>query len=451
VRTTTLPILLVALAGCASVSVSAAPPVGGPPTSQQAPAASPPSFVQDDYAHALALARERRVPLFVDAWAPWCHTCLSMHANVFTDRRLASLKDRFVWLSIDTEKRTNADFVARHPQQVWPTLLVIDPATEAPVLRWLGSATTEQLTALLEDGERAARGGAEGADALLARADRLYAEGDAPRAAALLQDLIAQAPADWPRRARAVESLLFALRFGDSPDFATCATTAETELATLPRSASWANVAALGLSCALKGQLPAAEALEARAREALVPPRIEMAADDLSSLYNSVANARKAAGDPEGARAVAAEWLDFLEAEAAAAPTPEARAVYDYHRMSASLLLGEPGRAVAPLVQSERDFPRNYEPPSRLAMVYLALGRHDEALAASDRALALAYGPRKVRLLNDRAAILLAKGDRKAAHAAFAEALAWWEGLPEAQRSAHERSRATEGLAQTAP
>jgi hypothetical protein len=28
-------------------------------------------FIEDDYPKALALARERSLPLFVDAWAPW--------------------------------------------------------------------------------------------------------------------------------------------------------------------------------------------------------------------------------------------------------------------------------------------------------------------------------------------------------------------------------------------
>ncbi len=29
------------------------------------------SFIEDDYATALAQARERNVPLFIEAWAPW--------------------------------------------------------------------------------------------------------------------------------------------------------------------------------------------------------------------------------------------------------------------------------------------------------------------------------------------------------------------------------------------
>jgi hypothetical protein len=28
-------------------------------------------FVADDYAHALAVARAKHVPIFVEAWAPW--------------------------------------------------------------------------------------------------------------------------------------------------------------------------------------------------------------------------------------------------------------------------------------------------------------------------------------------------------------------------------------------
>jgi hypothetical protein len=42
-----------------------------------APAASPPSgkpvlpFLENDYNKALSLAREKKVPIFVEAWAPW--------------------------------------------------------------------------------------------------------------------------------------------------------------------------------------------------------------------------------------------------------------------------------------------------------------------------------------------------------------------------------------------
>src|SRR5260370_26715666 len=84
-------------------------------------------FIEDDYARALAQTRHERRPLFVDAWAPWCHTCRSMRAFLFTDPALASQARRFVWLSIDTEKAENAAFFATPPISVSPTLLVIAP------------------------------------------------------------------------------------------------------------------------------------------------------------------------------------------------------------------------------------------------------------------------------------------------------------------------------------
>ena len=51
------------------------------------------------------------------------------------------------------------------------------------------------------------------------------------------------------------------------------------------------------------------------------------------------------------------------------------------------------------LQASERDLPDDYNPPARLATAYKAMRRWDEALAASDRALAKAYGPRKLGML----------------------------------------------------
>ena len=43
------------------------------PSGKTAAAAAPKvlPFIQDDYAGALAKARERKLPLFVEAWAPW--------------------------------------------------------------------------------------------------------------------------------------------------------------------------------------------------------------------------------------------------------------------------------------------------------------------------------------------------------------------------------------------
>lgn len=56
--------------GVAAPSVAAA--AGGAAEKSSAPTAPKVlPFIQDDYAAALAKARDRKLPLFVEAWAPW--------------------------------------------------------------------------------------------------------------------------------------------------------------------------------------------------------------------------------------------------------------------------------------------------------------------------------------------------------------------------------------------
>lgn len=361
-----------------------------------------------------------------------------MRAFVFTDKALARHAGRFVWLSIDTERPENAAFVEKYPVQSWPTLYVLDPRAEKAALKWAGSATVPQLEKLFDDGERAVRGDAAGLEGELARADKLNAEGHPAEAAEVLRPLVARAPADWSRRPRAVESLLFALM--GAGKWEDCARAAVELTPTLPRSPSYANAAATGLTCALQGRpkdapwrKPAIEALEAASRAALAPPHIEMAVDDYSGIYEALVEARGEAGDAEGKKQLAQQWAAYLEGEAARAPTPEARAVFDTHRVSAYVALGEPARALPMLEASERALPTDYNPPARRAYVLHKLGRLDEALAAADRALGLVYGPRKLRVFNERVEILADKGDKDGARRTIEDALAYARSLPPAQ------------------
>ena len=154
----------------------------------------------------MAEAKKTKLPIFVDAWAPWCHTCRFMRAYVFTDASLKKQAGRFIWLSIDTEKEKNAPFIAKFPIESWPTMIVIDPVREQAVLRWPGSLNAAQLVKLLDDGERAARGDAQAGLGELARADRLNAEGKKKEAAAADRAALPQLPPD--KRPRAVESML---------------------------------------------------------------------------------------------------------------------------------------------------------------------------------------------------------------------------------------------------
>ncbi|RKH37302.1 thioredoxin family protein [Corallococcus sicarius] len=414
-------------------------------THANAPAADthaegPLPFIADDYARALAEAKAKGVPLFVDTWAPWCHTCRSMRAYVFTDKALAKHADRFVWLELNTDLTGNAPFQEKYPVEFWPTFFIIDPRQEKALLRFAGSATVPQLERLFEDGELAYKGGATGADALLARGDALYGERKPAEAAEALSLALAEAPADWSRRGRALESLLMA-QYG-AKQHVPCAQKAVAELPKVPRSLHLANGVLNGLTCALaipEGTPEAADlrhALEAKAREVLAPPAIAMEADDRSGLYEVLVQARTKANDTAGAQGVASEWITFLEGEAAKAPNPEARTVFDSHRMLAAMTLKQPERAIPALEQSERDLPQDYNPPARLAMLYSLTGRLDDALAANDRALARVQGARRLSVLGVRADIYVARKDDAGVRKTLEEAIAFAKTLPASQVSA---------------
>jgi tetratricopeptide (TPR) repeat protein len=362
-----------------------------------------------------------------------------MRAYVYTDASLERFAGQFVWLSIDIEKEKNAPFLKKVPVLAVPTMFVLDPTTEEVVLRWVGSATAPQLAKLFQDGRRAVGGGSR--DILLealVKADRLYAGGKNGEATRAYEQLLKDAPEGWSRRGRVTESLLFALQ--SAREFERCATVARREFGALKDTPSSVNVAATGLDCALqmeKGESRAAlvKELESFGISTVSNARVKIAADDRSGLYQVLIAAREDAGDPEGRRKTTAEWAAFLETEAEKASTPDARAVFDSHRLSAYLALEEPQRAVPMLQASERELPDDYNPPARLAVAYRAMKEYQEALSASDRALAKVYGPRRIGVLRVRADIYTEMGEAESARRTIERALALAEGLPEGQRS----------------
>lgn len=61
----TLTVTSTALLPSASASASSVALAATPPTPSVLP------FIDDDYGKALALAKQKKVPIFVEAWAPW--------------------------------------------------------------------------------------------------------------------------------------------------------------------------------------------------------------------------------------------------------------------------------------------------------------------------------------------------------------------------------------------
>ena len=363
-----------------------------------------------------------------------------MRAYTWTDKALTRHAGRFVWLSLDMEKAVNAPARKQIGITAFPTLYVVDPSDGHVAIRWLGGASIAQLERLFDDGELAVKGGAKGPalEALIA-ADRAYGAEKFADACTQYNRALSLAPAGWPAYNRAVESLLSAYSESDSNE-ATCRV-ADAVWPRVKGTISSANVASYALSAAvaMPDSIPQRQdwltRYESACREVLDDPSLPLVGDDRSGIYFSLEDARDAAKDSTGKRAVQEEHLAMLEKEAGNAKSAEQRAVYDSHRLSLYIALGTPEKAIPMLEQSRKDFPDDYNPPQRLATVYKSMSRWPEALAASDEALARAYGPRQFLVLNTRADIQLGMGDKDAAAKTLNDGLAKAQAMPDGQRS----------------
>jgi tetratricopeptide (TPR) repeat protein len=369
-----------------------------------------------------------------------------MRAFVFTDASLGKRADEFVWLAIDTENPKNAEAVAKLKPVALPTFYVLDPKDGSVARRWVGGMTLAQLDNFMSDGRTAVLAKNAGASTLLAketedplvRADRLYGEGDFAGAA----DAYAAA---WPtlhpgdaQYGRVVEAMLFSYSQTDQNEKGLAF--AESVQPTLGRTTSGVSAAgsALAFALALPAETPGrAEKIatyEKMVKDLLADPTIELADDDRSGYLIVLLEARQDAKDEAGAKKAAAEWATFLEGATKRATTPEKRAVFDSHRVSAYIEMGQPEKAIPYLQASEKALPNDYNPPARLAAAYLAMKQYEKALAASDRAMAKAYGPRKLRLYSTRSDIYAGKGDTAAAKSTLDDAIKYADTLPESQR-----------------
>jgi len=387
-----------------------------------------PRFIENDYAKALAKAKASKRLLFVDAWAPWCHSCVYMREHVLNQPDFKAFEKDIVFASIDTEQANAAPFLEKYPVNVWPTLLFIDPQTETVRFRWAGSADKGQMTALLSAAQRH--------DARVIDADALYAKGDAAGAAEKFlaaRKVKAESQGD---DARAVMSLLSAL--DSAGQYELCAKTALDEGGKLQARSDQMFAAVSALSCALQAPESPARAAQVRAGltavKALVAAPEGLMADDVSSAYGLLVDEREQAKDEAGQVEVAKAWQTFLDDAAAKAKTPAARAVFDAHRVIAAIAAKQPDHMIAPLLQSEKEFPRDYNPAARLALLYREQGKPAEAQAAIERALPKCQGPRKLRLFSILAAILEKRGDVAGQKKALQAAVAYAQTLPPVQR-----------------
>jgi tetratricopeptide (TPR) repeat protein len=404
---------------------------------------------------ALAAARAQGKPIFVELWAPWCHTCLSMKNFVVTASNLPQLAEQFVLLSVDTERADNASFLSKFPVGVWPTFYALSPDGRNVLGRWLGAAAPGQLVRFLNESERAlelSRAQTLPSDDPLARllaADQLATSGDFLAAADQYANALRASAPDWPRRPETLVAQISALWKGNAPE--RCLALAEAGVGQTGSSASAVDFAHYALECADRATSDSAIAgAVRRAVERQLGPlcqagAAELSPDDRSDACDKLAAARTALNDAAGARSATLQRLEVLEAAAAGKPDDVA-ATYDWARTDALLTLNRAEDALALAIARERALPQSYNPPHYQARSYKALGKWQEGLTALERALALAYGPRRIGLLTLKADLLFAADRDAEALGVLREQLALYRALPEGQKQLGAARRVEERL-----
>ncbi len=418
-----------------------------------APVAPPAAlqFIDDDLDSARARARAEHKLLFVDAWAPWCHTCLSMRNYVFPDPSLRPLAQRVVFAAIDTDKPSSAPFLERFPVTAWPSLFILDPANDHILAYWPGSASAADLRALIDDAQRLADASAPPGDPLrdLADARAALASGNLALAQTRFASLLDRADASWPRRADALMGMMETLRA--LKDYRACAELGRRHLDDISGASKPGDFAWLTLDCA--SSLPAGDARSTAEQAAIRRlrafadcPSADASIDDRADVLGTLADALEQAGDHAGAAKMHDRRIAMLEDAAAHAPTPAMASTFDYLLANSYVARGRGENAIRMLQAREREFPESYEPPARLADVLVALGRYDEALAAVDRAISHAYGPRKLRYLATKAAILGKLGRHADQVQTLQQEVSGWAALGRGQANESRRADAQQRL-----
>jgi thioredoxin-like negative regulator of GroEL len=413
----------------------------------------PIAWIEDDYASALACAKQKNVPLVLDFWAPWCHTCIAMQTTVFMDASMAARATKFVFAALDADREENAAAVAKFATSAMPTFYVIGP-DEAVLARFVGAATLDQFHEFLDAGDRAQKGSLAEADKHFLAGDRAMATKDFETADKELTAALAKGPAAWLRRPEVVFYLQIAKQ--KKGDTAGCLKLSDEQMDSVGQTAIATNFWNSAIECAkaeAKNDEAKAKAVSDRAlaklQKILDDAAAPLSPDDRAEALGYLRDALDAQGKKAEAKAAAEKSRVFIDEQWAKAPTPFARMAWAWPRADVYAFLGKPLDLVADYEKLAADLPKEYEPRARLGWLYLKAGKAKEAAKWTDEALALVYGPRKARLHAQRAEIAELANDRPQALKCRHDAVKVLESLPEGQRNPAALEKAKAALAAT--
>jgi len=408
-------------------------------------------WVQEDYGKALTMARERNMPLVIDTWAAWCHTCMEMEKTVLTQAALGDIASEFIWVRIDSERPANAEVIAKYPIAVTPTYYVVDPKDEAILGRQLGGCDNTQFQDLLKNA-LAARGDQatpkEPADQLLVEATQAAAAGNDEEASRLFAEARKVAPENWPRLPELLLGQLTQLH--NKGQHKECA---EFAIKSLPLSteapAPLGIMAVAAEMCARESKAPLAR----KVRGAIISAvDICLANDRGGVVERSEAMQMKrysldGLGRMDEAIAVAKQEREILDAAAKGAKTPRDAMPFQLIAAEVYAYLGEQADFIPVLEQAAKDLPVEYHVKFLLGQLYYLEERYDDAQQKTERALELSYGPQKGIVYSFLAEVYAAQEDAEKEAVTRKAVLDFYEALPVGQQRKAEQKVAKEALA----
>ena len=446
--------LLACVVGLSCKSDKPADKGGAKPATAASPCAKaetkgPIAWIEDDYPTALACAREKKLPLVLDLWAPWCHTCLAMQTTVFMDPSFANAK--FVFASLDADREVNAAAIGKFAASAMPTFYVIGN-DEAVLARFIGAADTKQFLAFLASGAAAASGGGAVADARLLGGQRALAKRDYTAADEEFTAALAAMPENWARRDELLNAIILVKsKRGDAKG---CLDIAEKYMEVAGNNALATNFIGTADGCVEKAKASEPERAAkirqqgiARWKAILADKTAPLSIDDRAEALGYMRDALDASGKPDEAKQVAEQVRVMLDDAMAKAPTPLEKMTHLWLRCEVYVYLKRPLDLVADIEALAKQLPKEYDPPARLGWLYLKAGKLDEAAKWTEQALGLVYGPRKGRLLAQRAEIAKAAGDKATERRYREDAVKLWESLPPGQQNPDNLEAAKKALA----
>ena len=394
-------------------------------------------WIHDDYPQALKESEAKGLPIVIDFWAAWCHTCLSMKHTVLQSKELKKVAGDAIWLAVDTENPANQDILDVYTITVWPTFLIVDDE-ENTSARLLGSTSVDGFMAFLDRGFKSTK--ATSSKSHLSLGDSEAAKGNFHEASQHYQNAATTLPKGSIPSPEVMLAWVESLHRLERYDECAQVGTKRQDAVYSSLNATLADYAYFLTDCQKRVKAPDLQNTRLQfitLIENLLKNRTaKLSTDDRSEALRMLRNFYVQEESTEKAKTTAERQKHLLDKAVKNSKTPYEAMTYSFHRMDVYSYLGNIKDMIPWFKSLTQQLPEEYDPPYRLASVYNEIENHTKALEYAALAQSRAEGPRRARVLSFTAKIHAKTKAFDAAIKAQNEALKIYQRQPQTPRNA---------------